>query len=356
MRNSAKRPRRTTQGKARRLAIVSRKGGPGKTTIATHLARGLALAGRSVALLEIDDRPRAYERMAQVDAQSAPALDDSETTMNLFLHPEEGLGGAYFSIDEGARLMALPFLGKDTVARLIDERGWHAPQELHFLPGTKNLRTLESRFVFEREQAIRQGRRDFSPFERLSEALAAMEDDYDYIIIDTPPSLSLLQTNIILASSVAEASEGSGIIPVVDFDPESVNDYDCVIEFYEECAAVARTLTMPAPRVYGVVYNKFEADVEDNDPVLLEAYTCEHLDPNTGQRVPPLVPYTTLGVIPMDSARMKRASARAVRMSMHTYAPTSLIGKAMWAMVAQVDALGNGRSNAATPARSERSA
>jgi cellulose biosynthesis protein BcsQ len=161
---------------------------------------------------------------------------------------------------------------------------------------------------------------------QLARAMDAITPQYDVVILDTPPALSLVQENVLLASD--------WVIPVVDFDIDSIDDYDRTITFYKMIASSAVRLNRQPPRVLGVVYNKYDETFEENDVRLLKAYTEQHFDPDPeSERIlEPLVPYPTLGVIPEDRRRL--TGAMNARQTVHTYTPTSKIGEALYQLCA----------------------
>ena len=144
------------------LAIVNQKGGVGKTTTAINLAASLALAGKKI--LVIDSDPQ------------------GNSTSGLGINKEETGPGIYDVFAERSGI-------QDTIIPT-------EVSELYVIPSTIDLLAVEVELV-EKEE------REF----KLRRAIMDIKDDYEYILIDCPPSLSLLTLNALTASH-------SVIIPV----------------------------------------------------------------------------------------------------------------------------------------------
>ena len=137
------------------IAIANQKGGVGKTTTTINLGTGLAAIGRRVLLLDLDP---------QGNASTGLGIDRASRLISSY----DVLMGAA-SLGEAKNRTPVP--GLDIVPSTIDLTG--AELELIEMP-----------------------RRAY----RLREALAEQLGNYDYVLIDCPPSLNLLTVNALVAA------------------------------------------------------------------------------------------------------------------------------------------------------------
>jgi len=140
---------------ARIIAIANQKGGVGKTTTAVNLAAVLATSQNSVLLVDADP---------QGNATSGVGIQRGSFRKSI-----------YQSI----------ILGESVAAAILQTE----TSGLKILPANKDLAGAEVELV---DMESRES--------RLREALATVTQDYDFIIIDCPPSLGLLTLNALTAA------------------------------------------------------------------------------------------------------------------------------------------------------------
>ncbi len=139
-----------------KIAIINQKGGVGKTTTAINLGTYLARLGKKVLILDLDPQ--------------------GNSTSGLGYEQEEIKGCVYNVLIDGA-----------PIHRIRQETKHHS--NLHLAPASINLAAAEVELV---SQLARE--------HKLKAALNDVGDDYDYIIIDNPPSLGLLTVNGLVAA------------------------------------------------------------------------------------------------------------------------------------------------------------
>jgi chromosome partitioning protein len=137
------------------ISIVNQKGGVGKTTTAVNLGAYLSYLGKHVLLVDIDP---------QANATS-------------------GIGINHKNLEQGiyeAILGEKPIY--EIIKRTLQERFKIAPSTISLAGAGIEMVNMEDR--------------EF----RLSKVLEEVKDEYDYIIIDGPPSLGLLTINSLVAA------------------------------------------------------------------------------------------------------------------------------------------------------------
>ena len=140
---------------ARIFCVANQKGGVGKTTTAVNLAAGLAKLGQRVLLVDLDPQGNA--------------------TMGAGINKAE-LDGSIYEVLVG--------LADVAACRKQSETG-----RFDVLPANRELAGAEVEMV---ELDNRE--------KRLKLALAAVEADYDFMLIDCPPALSMLTLNGLCAA------------------------------------------------------------------------------------------------------------------------------------------------------------
>ena len=194
----------------RTIAITNQKGGVGKTTTAINLSAALAEAGQRVLLIDFDPQ-------GNTGSGLGAEIKEGNTVYDLIC------GNAEF---------------KDCVIR-------ESVENLDLIPSDMNLAGAEAEF------------QDIEHMEsKLSEAIKGEKDNYDYIIIDCPPSLSVLTINALTASDTA-------IIPI-----------QCEYYALEGLNQVLKTIYLvrkklnPKLRVEGVLFTMYDSRTNLSEQVV----------------------------------------------------------------------------------------
>ena len=137
------------------IAVTNQKGGVGKTTTAVNTSAGIAKLGYRVLLIDTDP---------QGNATSGVGVDKRSVKYSSY------------------SIMVDEVRSEDAVVHTEFEN-------LDVIPSSIELAAAELELAdFEHREA------------RLKNALAAVKPEYDYILIDCPPSLGLITTNALCAS------------------------------------------------------------------------------------------------------------------------------------------------------------
>jgi chromosome partitioning protein len=228
-----------------RICVTNAKGGTGKTTIAINVAGALNHLGRDVLFVDIDPQGNATEGLGLVDAYDDPpptlfdVLTDSEkrdAISELILeHEEMDVIPSNIDLLHAEHELTIA----DIMARLKEDGEHSAMRSLSSL--TINIQADD----IEHDHAL----------DVLSKALEPIEDDYDYIIVDSPPfygkltDASIFATGNILVPALTEATSERAIELLM-----------------QQVAALEDHVDMEVSTV-GVVANRVENTNEDEEMI-----------------------------------------------------------------------------------------
>ena len=150
------------------ISLVNQKGGVGKTTTSINLSASLAVLGKKTLLIDLDPQ--------------------GNTTTGVGINKGEIEKSAYDVLIDECEI-------KDAMIKT-------KYKNLYVLPATINLAGLDIELIEKSRQET-----TFSKGEQLKKHIDLIREEFDYIIIDCPPSLGIITTNALTASN-------SVIIPV----------------------------------------------------------------------------------------------------------------------------------------------
>ena len=147
------------------IAIVNQKGGVGKTTTSINLSASLGMLGKKVLMIDLDP---------QGNATTGVGVD------------KRNIGNSIYEV------LTMKASIEESIVKTKSVN-------LSVIPAYLNLAGVEMELI-ELERKYRQENTQFNRVMRLRDELNKVKDNYDYILIDCPPSLGILTTNALAAA------------------------------------------------------------------------------------------------------------------------------------------------------------
>jgi len=183
------------------ISFINMKGGVGKSTMATNVAQHLSeRLGQKVLLVDIDPQFNATQCVIN--------------TVNYVTHMKNG-GDTICDVFYNSKIKLSTISGpsENTPKELKDIKPIVVKGNFHIIPGSLGLYKIEMKPGEGVEN-------------RLKKYLKLREDDYDYVIIDTPPTPSVWMSSALIASNYY-------LIPVKP-DPLSITGIDLLDSIISE--------------------------------------------------------------------------------------------------------------------------
>ena len=235
---------------ARTIAVANQKGGVGKTTTTINLSAALAEQGKKVLLVDLDP---------QGNATSGVGVDKRD------------LENTVYEL----------FVGRTTLDECLLETDF---LNLSVLPANINLSGAEIDLIYMENREY-----------HLKDILQQIKDDYDFILIDCPPSLNMLTVNAMTAADTV-------LVPI-----------QCEYYALEGLSQLIHTINLvkkrlnPHLQLEGVVFTMYDARTK------LSMQVVENVKQTLKENI-----YNT--IIPRS---IKLAEAPSYGMPITAYAPTS---------------------------------
>ncbi|MBE5839078.1 ParA family protein [Butyrivibrio sp.] len=243
------------------IAIANQKGGVGKTTTSINLSAALAERGKKVLVIDTDP---------QGNTTSGFGLDKNELENSIY------------------ELM----IGECTIDKAIQKDVVEDLDGVDIIPSNVNLAAVEI-------ELIDADQKEFI----LREAISKVKDNYDFIIIDCPPSLSMLTVNAMTTANTV-------LVPI-----------QCEYYALEGLSQLVHTVNLvrdrlnPELEMEGVVFTMF--DSRTNLSLQVVENVKEHIQENVYKTIIPrnirLAEAPSYG-LPINIYEPKSAGAEAYRL------------------------------------------
>ncbi|GGZ18170.1 ParA family protein [Streptomyces nitrosporeus] len=199
---SPRRAPRTTG--ARRLIFGNQKGGVGKTATSAGVAEALAEIGQRVLLVDFDPQCHLTKQLGY----EMLAIDEPSLAKHMLGEGKGALRDLLVPIEEGV------FGGR-----------------LFLLPGCKDAFLLDAKLATTRHVRIKEI--------ALEKALEPLESEFDFIVIDCPPSLGYSMDTALYYARTRDGEEpsASGVVIPVLAEDSSADAYDMLYDQIEDLSA-----------------------------------------------------------------------------------------------------------------------
>ncbi|GAC1329617.1 MAG: ParA family protein [Chloroflexota bacterium] len=202
---------------ARIISVANQKGGVGKTATTTNLGTSLFGMGHRVLLVDMD--------------------------------PQGNLSASFGDIPRGTTTIADALLDRKVAVPLLNVYSRHEAT-LDLVPASVSLATAEAAL-------LNKLGREF----RLRDQLQSVADRYDFIFIDTPPSLGLLTINSLVAAQLVLVPTEARFF--------SLQGLQMLQDSIDEILYIN-----PSLRILGILLSKFDRRLREEQTVA--AYLREH--------------------------------------------------------------------------------
>jgi len=219
-----------------KISFLNLKGGVGKTSLLVNVASCLAYMGKRVLVVDFDPQSNSSIWLMRLDRWNALNRDPSNFILNAFKEGDSGLNRC---------------IQKDVVRNADDEK---ALKGLDLVPANFRLMDLEH------EVHNPWGKPFYAHFQ---EELSEVEDQYDYIFFDCPPSFFIAPQCAVFCSD--------HIIVPANADALSIIGFHLLIDkldsFKKQSYRWRQELAAPEPQVLGISINMVKPGANIDVPI-----------------------------------------------------------------------------------------
>ena len=190
--------------KMKLIAITNQKGGVGKTTTSTSIAKGLADKGHKVLIIDADQQANATDIVANI------GNNIEEEFLDKLLQNTEDQAFKDMNEDEKMHQFMVSLNGclykdyqiKYTLTDVFKDDGQHIKDyimktdvdNLDIIPSSLDLGRTKIELILQQMTG--------GTINKLKQALEPIKDEYDYVIVDCPPDQNLIIASVIYASDL----------------------------------------------------------------------------------------------------------------------------------------------------------
>ncbi|MFJ3762543.1 ParA family protein [Streptomyces sp. NPDC090080] len=195
--NPSPRPKPPRVTGARRIIFGNQKGGVGKTSVSAGVAQALAETGKRTLLIDFDPQG----------------------------HLTKQLGYELFGIDEASLAKHMLKEARGALGELlVPIKGGDFEEHLWLLPACKDAFLLDAKLATTKAVRIKES--------ALEKALEPLEREFDYIVVDCPPSLGYSMDTALYYGRTRDGEEDgtSGVVVPVLAEDSSADAYDMLYD------------------------------------------------------------------------------------------------------------------------------
>ena len=176
------------------ISVFNQKGGVGKTTSVVNLAAAISNFGKKTLIIDMDPQANTTTGLGVDKNKVEKSIYDLFYSLAMFKE-EENKDGEKENTDSKENVEA----GKENIKDLMEENTVNFDEYL--IKIDENLDLIASESALSGLEVELVGLDEIKRVSGLKELVEGLRDKYEYIFIDSPPSLGLLSINALVASS-----------------------------------------------------------------------------------------------------------------------------------------------------------